>query len=86
MLKGTAASGVTLAVRLEWTIDDTDATADYAFGQSHVDTVIKSYDEAKDWYGQAFFAKIINSGLHTATIYAVLISDTGVELILDQDF
>ena len=86
LLKGTAVSGVTLAIRLEWSSNDTDATANYAFGQSHVNAVINSYNETKGTYGSAFTAQIINTGLRNAKICAVLISDTGVELIFDQNF
>jgi hypothetical protein len=87
LAKGVAQSRVTVAIRLSWTANGIDSTADYVYSDALVANVINSYGLQKPGvYKEVFSAVINNSGLAASNICAVLISDTGVEIVLTENF
>jgi len=84
LLKGATHSGVEIVVRLSWSKPDNYfAIQDFTYMDDMVETVIDSYDEARERYGKVFMATFEGSEAGEAQdlmISAVIKSETGAEL------
>ena len=69
---------------MTWTTETGTAYQDYIYNDDTVSNVVNSYNAANGRYGQVFSAVILNSQYADFDMIVVLISETGVEMVLPQ--
>jgi len=80
LAQGMENSKVKIAIRMTWNIETGTAYQDFIYNNTTVGNVINSYSNGR--YGQVFNAIMNNSDSIDFTLSAVLISETGAEIIL----
>ena len=84
LLLGRETTGVSILVRVTWTRpDDTDATQDFVYQNSHVDRVINSYNPATGKYGRMYTLTLNNADSYENLKYQVyVVSETGASFTI----
>lgn len=81
LVQGMENSHVKIAIRMTWEIETGSAFQNFVYNDETVKAVISSYDGS--YYEKVFYATITNSEYADFDLKVVLISDTGVELMLN---
>ena len=83
MKQGAVESGVTVNVRISWSVEDGLRYQDFVYNDSFVKSFVNSYKEETNTYGKMFTLSLSGAAAYENLTYGpVLVSDTGVEITI----